>query len=167
MEIQNGRRGFVKGFGLFSAMLAGAAVVRAESAAPQLGNSVVPIPNSSAVSEAVDPAIISLIEEQATNHLQLTHTYGDIAPPPPPVERMRFCSDGSVLVSNWATGGTATTWATPSFLQINANGGVNIGGKNKPFVPGTENEVSVKMVVGPDGELYLKMKDQWKRVLTT
>ena len=163
MEIQNGRRGFVKGFGLFSAMLASAAVVRAESAAPQLGNSVVPIPNSSAVGEAIDPAIISLIEEQATNHLQLTHTYGEIAPPPPPspVERMRFCSDGSVLVPNWTTGSSA------SFLQINADGGVNIGGKNKQFVPGTENEVSVKMVVGPDGELYLKMKDQWKRVLTT
>jgi len=165
MEIQNGRRGFVKGFGLFSAMLAGAAVVRAESAAPQFGNSVVPIPNSTAVGKAIDPAIISLIEEQATNHLQLTHTYGEIAPPPPPppVERLRFGSDGSMLISNWATGGTTTG----SFLQINANGGVNIGGKNKQFVPGTENEVSVKMVVGPDGELYLKVKDQWKRVLTT
>lgn len=165
MEIQNGRRGFVKGFGLFSAMLAGAAVVRAESAAPQLGNSVVPVPTSANVGKAIDPAIISLIEEQATNHLQLTHTYGEIAPPPPPppVERLRFGSDGSMLISNWATGGTTTG----SFLQINANGGVNIGGKNKQFVPGTENEVSVKMVVGPDGELYLKVKDQWKRVLTT
>ena len=162
MEIQNGRRGFVKGFGLFSAVLAGASVVRAESAAPQLGNSVVPVPNSSAVSKAIDPAIISLIEEQASNHLQLTHTYGEIAPPPPPpVERMRFGSDGSVLVSDWATGSSA------SFLQINANGGVNIGGKNKQFVPGTENEVSVKMVVGPDGELYLNVNGQWKRILTT
>lgn len=161
MEIQNGRRGFVKGFGLFSAVLAGAAVVRAESAAPQLGNSVVPVPTSANVGKAIDPAIISLIEEQASNHLQLTHTYGEIAPPPPPVERMRFGSDGSVLVSDWTTGSSA------SFLQINANGGVNIGGKNKQFVPGTENEVSVKMVVGPDGELYLKVKDQWKRVLTT
>ena len=165
MEIQNGRRGFVKGFGLFSAVLAGAAVVRAESAAPQLGNGVVPIPNSSAISETVDPAIISLIEEQASNHLQLTHTYGEIAPPPPPVERMRFGSDGSVLVSNWATGGSTTTSA--SFLQINANGGVNIGGNNKQFVPGTENEVSVKMVPGPDGELYLNVNGQWKRILTT
>lgn len=158
MEIQNGRRGFVKGFGLFSAVLAGAAVVRAESAAPQLGNSVVPVPNSSAVSKAIDPAIVSLIEEQATNYLQLTHTYGEIAPPPPPLPSSLY---GSTLVSNWATGSSA------SFLQINADGGVNIGGKNKKFVPGTENEVSVKMVVGPDGELYLKVKDQWKRILTT
>ena len=158
MEIQNGRRGFVKGFGLFSAVLAGAAVVRAESAAPQLGNSVVPVPTSANVGKAIDPAIISLIEEQASNHLQLTHTYGEIAPPPPPLPSSL---NGSVLVSDWTTGSSA------SFLQINANGGVNIGGKNKQFVPGTENEVSVKMVVGPDGELYLKVKDQWKRILTT
>ena len=158
MEIQNGRRGFVKGFGLFSAVLAGAAVVRAESAAPQLGNSVVPVPTSANVGKAIDPAIISLIEEQASNHLQLTHTYGEIAPPPPPLPSSL---NGSVLVSDWTTGSSA------SFLQINANGGVNIGGKNKQFIPGTENEVSVKMVVGPDGELYLKVKDQWKRILTT
>jgi hypothetical protein len=160
MEIQNGRRGFVKGFGLFSAMLAGASVARAANTAPQLGNSVVPIPNSSAISETVDPAIISLIEEQASNHLQLTHTYGEIAPPPPPLPSSL---NGSVLVSNWATGGTTTG----SFLQINANGGVNIGGNNKQFVPGTENEVSVKMVPGPDGELYLNVNGQWKRILTT
>ena len=146
------------GFGLFSAVLAGAAVVRAESAAPQLGNSVVPVPTSSAVSKAIDPAIISLIEEQASNHLQLTHTYGEIAPPPPPLPSSL---NGSVLISDWTTGSSA------SFLQINANGGVNIGGKNKQFVPGTENEVSVKMVVGPDGELYLNVNGQWKRILTT
>ena len=158
MEIQNGRRGFVKGFGLFSAVLAGASVVRAESAAPQLGNSVVPVPTSSAVSKAIDPAIISLIEEQASNHLQLTHTYGEIAPPPPPLPSSL---NGSVLISDWTTGSSA------SFLQINANGGVNIGGKNKQFVPGTENEVSVKMVPGPDGELYLNVNGQWKRILTT
>lgn len=162
MEIQNGRRGFVKGFGLFSAVLAGASVVRAESAAPQLGNSVVPVPTSANVGKAIDPAIISLIEEQATNHLQLTHTYGEIAPPPPPPS-LPSSLNGSVLVSNWVTGGTTTA----SFLQINANGGVNIGGNNKQFVPGTENEVSVKMVPGPDGELYLNVNGQWKRILTT
>ena len=158
MELINDRRKFVKGLGLFSAVLAGAAVVRAESAAPQLGNSVVPVPTSSAVSKAIDPAIISLIEEQASNHLQLTHTYGEIAPPPPPLPSSL---NGSVLISDWTTGSSA------SFLQINANGGVNIGGKNKQFVPGTENEVSVKMVVGPDGELYLNVNGQWKRILTT
>ena len=158
MELINDRRKFVKGLGLFSAVLAGASVVRAESAAPQLGNSVVPVPTSSAVSKAIDPAIISLIEEQASNHLQLTHTYGEIAPPPPPLPSSL---NGSVLVSDWTTGSSA------SFLQINANGGVNIGGKNKQFVPGTENEVSVKMVPGPDGELYLNVNGQWKRILTT
>jgi len=35
------------------------------------------------------------------------------------------------------------------------------------FVPGTENNVRVGMMVGPDGELYIRVKDDWKRVLTT
>lgn len=166
MELKNGRRGFVKGFGLFSAMLAGASVARASSTTPPLDGPVVPINNSAVHREAIDPAIISLIEEQATNHLQLTHTYGELAPPPPPPPRdFSFAAtNGSMLISN---GGSGATWAVPSFLQINANGGVNIGGKNKQFVPGTENEVSVKMVPGPDGELYLNVNGQWKRILTT
>ena len=166
MEIKNGRRGFVKGLGLLSAVFAGASVASTQSTAPALGSPVVPDTNSVVHREAVDPAIISLIEEQASNHLQLTHTYGEIAPPPPPPPQQfgMISANGAFLISN---GGGGSTWATPSFLQINANGGVNIGGKNKQFVPGTENEVSVKMVVGPDGELYLKVKDEWKRVLTT
>lgn len=166
MEIQNGRRGFVKGLGLLSAVFAGASVASTQNTAPTLGSAVVPNDNSAVDREAVDPAIISLIEEQASNHLQLSHTYGEIAPPPPPpTQHFNLSStNGAFLISN---GGGGSTWATPSFLQIEANGGVNIGGKNKQFVPGTENQVSVKMVVGPDGELYLKVKDQWKRVLTT
>jgi len=166
MEKINERRRFVKGLGLFSAVLAGASVAHAQGANAALGNSVVPIPNSPAASEAIDPAIISLIEEQASNHLQLTHTYGEIAPPPPPPPRdfSIAATNGSMLISN---GGGGATWTAPSFLQINANGGVNIGGKTKQFVPGTENEVSVKMVPGPDGELYLNVNGQWKRILTT
>jgi len=35
------------------------------------------------------------------------------------------------------------------------------------FVPGTEKTMTVHMVPGPDGELYLKINDEWKRVLTT
>ena len=35
------------------------------------------------------------------------------------------------------------------------------------LVPGTENNVRVGMMVGPDGELYIRVKDDWKRVLTT
>lgn len=166
MEKINERRRFVKGLGLFSAVLAGTAVVRTQNTAPQLHSGVVPDPTSAVHRETIDPAIVSLIEEQATNHLQLTHTYGEIAPPPPPPPRdFSFAAtNGSMLISN---GGGGATWTAPSFLQINANGGVNIGGKTKQFVPGTENEVSVKMVPGPDGELYLNVNGQWKRILTT
>jgi hypothetical protein len=35
------------------------------------------------------------------------------------------------------------------------------------LVPGTETNVRVGMMVGPDGQLYVRVKDDWKRVLTT
>jgi hypothetical protein len=35
------------------------------------------------------------------------------------------------------------------------------------LVPGTETNVRVGMMVGPDGELYIRVKDDWKKVLTT
>ena len=35
------------------------------------------------------------------------------------------------------------------------------------FVPGTEKTMKVHLAPGPDGELYLKINDEWKRVLTT
>jgi len=35
------------------------------------------------------------------------------------------------------------------------------------LIPGTENNVRVGMMVGPDGELYIRVKDDWKKVLTT
>ena len=39
-------------------------------------------------------------------------------------------------------------------------------GTGNNFVPGTEKQQSVKMVPGPDGELYLNINGQWKKVLT-
>jgi hypothetical protein len=42
-----------------------------------------------------------------------------------------------------------------------------IGPNQNQFVPGTEKHVDVKMVPGPDGELYLNINGSWKRVLTT
>ena len=35
------------------------------------------------------------------------------------------------------------------------------------YIPGTEKHVFVKLIAGPDGELYLGMDGQWKKVLTT
>jgi hypothetical protein len=60
------------------------------------------------------------------------------------------------LISN----GSYITTATPNFGSFSINSG------DKKFVPGTEKEVSVKMVPGPDGELYLNVNGTWKKVLT-
>ena len=158
MEIQNDRRKFVKGLGLFSAVLAGATVVHTQSANASVGSAVVPIDNSSTTSKTViDPSVVALLDEQATNSLQLSQTYGEIAPPPPPCA---IPSNGYLVA-----GGTYTI--ASNVLTVESGGNVCIGGNNKRFIPGTENSVDVKMVAGPDGELYLRVNDQWKRVLTT
>jgi hypothetical protein len=34
------------------------------------------------------------------------------------------------------------------------------------YVPGTRKDVAVKMNVGPDGELYLKVNGKWRRIVT-
>jgi hypothetical protein len=36
----------------------------------------------------------------------------------------------------------------------------------KKFIPGTEKDVVVAMNVGPDGELYLKVNNKWRRIVT-
>jgi hypothetical protein len=51
-------------------------------------------------------------------------------------------------------------------MRIASDGSTTMLLHGKNFVPGTENQQSVKMVPGPDGELYLNINGQWKRVLT-
>ena len=141
------RRKFLRSGGLLGFLAIGA------TAAPVVIEKIkeVPVPVPAPVA-TTDPEVLALLEEQAPPTLCLMATYGEIAPPPPPAyngmyaisggnigqERMRIGSDGSTT------------------LLIN--------GKN--FVPVTENHQSVKMVPGPDGELYLNINGQWKRVLT-
>jgi hypothetical protein len=142
------RRKFLRSGGLLGFLAMGAA------AAPVVVEKIkeVPVPVPAPVATA-DPTVIAVLEEQAPATLCLLATYGEIAPPPPPPtyngiyaigsssmgqERMRISSDGSTTML--------------------------INGKN--FVPGTEKQQSVKMVPGPDGELYLNINGQWKKVLT-
>jgi len=142
------RRKFLRNGGLLGFLAMGA------TAAPVVVEKIkeVPVPVPAPVVTA-DPNVIAMLEKQAPAVLQLQATYGEIAPPPPPPvyngmyaisggnigqERMRFCSDGNTL------------------LLMN----------QKQFVPGTESQQSVKMVPGPDGELYLNINGQWKKVLT-
>jgi hypothetical protein len=145
------RRSFLKGFGIIGAFAAGVSAPVVVKHVKETKVVTAPVPT-------VDPNVLATLEEQAPATLQLQATYGEVAPPPPPVtsnngyfvmgsnlgigtsqERMRLCSDGSTM------------------LLMN----------QKQFVPGTENTQSVKMVPGPDGELYLNINGQWKKVLTT
>ena len=149
----NGRRNFVKGFGLLSAVLAGGVAASTQSREPVLDSPAVPNPDLTPVSEAIDPSIVAQLEEDSTS-LSLTRTYGEIAPPEPqPPGHYLFGSSGGEV------------------MRFTSSGGLMIGGNSsswqyKKFVPGTEKQVDVKMAPGPDGELYLNLNGKWKRVLT-
>jgi hypothetical protein len=45
------------------------------------------------------------------------------------------------------------------------NGGIFSYG-NPRFVPGTQKQVAVSMIVGPDGEMYLLTNGKWRRIVT-
>ena len=36
----------------------------------------------------------------------------------------------------------------------------------RKFIPGTEKNVNIAMNVGPDGEMYLKINDKWRKIVT-
>jgi len=144
----NGRRNFVKGFGLFTAALAGGVAAGVQGRDASMGSPVVPNPNITPAIPPVDPSILAQLEEDSTN-LCLNRTYGEIAPPEPQPPGHYFIGGAGEEV-----------------MRLSSDGGLMIGGSRKKFVPGTENQVSVKMAPGPDGELYLNIKGKWKRVLT-
>ena len=95
----------------------------------------------------VDPNIIKQIEEVCPANVTFISTYGEIAPTVGNNEVMRLDSSGSLGI------GTSSPYG-------------NLFYGTKRFVPGTEKQVNVKMVPGPDGELYINVNGQWKRVLT-
>ena len=149
------RRGFLKGFGLIGAVAAGVS-------APVVIEKVreVQLPP---IAPTVDPKIISQIEEINPSTLSLSQTYGEIEPPKPPaVVHNPFGSSGGYIVSNGGIGSTQTG----SALVLGHDGNIKVGLSGKKFVPGTEKHVDVKLVPGPDGELYLNINGQWKKVLT-
>jgi hypothetical protein len=140
------RRKFLKGIGLFGAVAT--AVVAGRTAV--VGSD----------KPKADPKMIDIIEHQQPANITLTSTYGEIAPPPPPTppSQYAFHSDGSV------TGITMEpTWATQQ-LHL---GTLNVSCQQHKFVPGTEKQVALKLVPGPDGKLYLNINGEWKEVLTT
>lgn len=145
------RRGFLKGFGLIGAVAAG-------FSAPVVIEKVreVQLPP---VTPTIDPEIVAQIEEVDPTTLSLSQTYGVIEPPkPPPVVYNTFGSSGNYIIGN---GGISN-----SSLVLGHDGNLKIGLSGKKFIPGTEKQVDVKLVPGPDGELYLNINGQWKKVLT-
>jgi hypothetical protein len=104
----------------------------------------------------VDPNIIKQIEQVGPANVTFTSTYGKIAPPPPPPQ-----FNGSSFFVVGSSGGSYN-----EVMRIDSTGNLGIGGSTKRFVPGTEKQVSVKMVPGPDGELYINVNGQWKKILT-
>jgi hypothetical protein len=145
------RRKFLRNGGLLGAFALGAATpVLAE----KIRETQVPAPVA-----GVDPNIIKQIEQVGPANVTFTSTYGEIAPPPPPPppsNGMSFYTVGSNISYNGYN----------EVMRIDSSGNLGIGGSNKRFVPGTEKQVSVKMVPGPDGELYINVNGQWKKVLT-
>ena len=146
----NKRRNFLKGFGILGAFTAGAV-------APVVVRNVTETKVVTAPTPTIDPNVLATLEEQAPATLQLQATYGEVAPPPPPPTY-----EGMYVVgSNMGIG------STQERMRLCADGSTMMLFNQKKFVPGTENQQSVKMVPGPDGELYLNINGQWKKVLTT
>lgn len=146
----NKRRNFLKGAGILGMFMAGAAapvVVKHVKETKVVGG---PVPT-------IDPKVLATLEEQAPPTLELRASYGEIAPPPPPPT-----FNGLYMV-----GGNMGIGTSMERMRIGSDGSTTMLINQKKFVEGTENMQSVKMVPGPDGELYVQINGQWKKLLTT
>lgn len=120
----NGRRSFIKGFGLLGAFVGGSGAAHAASNAFSKGSgSVLSGDGSTVHSQPVEhcPDISHLAPPDSAHVLQINGSYGPPPPPPPP---------GSLYCFN---------------------------------VP-TQHTNHVKMTVGKDNRLWIKVDDTWRRV---
>lgn len=141
------RRNFLKGFSLVGAVASG---FYAPVVIEKVKEVSAPVP-------LADPKILAQIAEQAPPTLTLTSTYGEVAPPPPP--KPYYPESPYVLIGSSGA-------ITSSYMIGSSTGGLRVNNMNTKFIPGTEKQVDVKMVPGPDGELYLNVNGVWKKVLT-
>ena len=148
------RRNFLKGIGLVGAVVAGYNT-------PVLAKETKTKPPVIVETPKVDPKIIQKIEEMDPSSLSLQQVYGEIEPPKPPPN---YTSNGGLYTIT--DSGFVGLYSTQAAMTLNSNGNVSIGHNHKKFIPGTEKTVDVKLVPGPDGELYLNINGQWKKVLT-
>lgn len=137
--MQESKRRFLRNGGLLGAFFAGAAT-------PIVVERVI---EKEAPKELVDSSVLKQLEEKQTSSLTIMSTYGEVQPPKPSNSDLLFTTMGEER------------------LRISSNGTMMFGQTTPAYVPGTEKHVSVSMVPGPDGNLYIKVKDQWKKVLTS
>ena len=143
MNGTNHRRGFLKGFGLLSAIAAGAAT-------HHLANTG----TSMAVRDSVDPVLqppVDISHLAPLGKVNLTLT-ADNVPPPPPVHDtnvgMQFMPKG-YGTPTLAFGSSSSTHT--QVLSVGSGGGV----------PDKNN---VKMSVGRDNRLWIEVDGHWRRV---
>jgi hypothetical protein len=132
----NGRRSFIKGFGLFGALGAGYGAALLQDRAAQMAGPSLPDANSTTVAED-----ISHLAPLGSTTLVLTAN-NKPPPPPPPPSPITF-SDGYIAT------GSSYIISSPA-LSMN---GVS-----------TPNQNNVKMSVGKDDRLWIEVDGKWRRV---
>lgn len=155
MEKVNGRRGFLKGFGIGGAVLGGVlggyysstrevlALANSSVSADNGGNANVPsVPGT--------PDISHLAPRDTASSLTLTGDNRPPPPPPPPAPVVRTAlGDSSVYMCSGSL--------YPSTV-------LSVGAYNMSSCPNDEmNRVS--MAVGKDDRLWIRVGEQWKRVV--
>jgi hypothetical protein len=130
----NGRRSFIKGFGLFGALGAGYGAALLQDRATQMAGPSLPDANSTTVAED-----ISHLAPLGSTPLILTANNNP--PPPPPPTSITF-SDGYIT--------TGSSYIISPALSMN--------GVSAP------NQNNVKMSVGKDDRLWIEVDGKWRRV---
>ena len=78
---------------------------------------------------------------------------------PQVVEKIKEFAPSGILEFHKTYGEIAPPTCTPGAFTFCPPG--------PKLVEGTQKDVKVGMMVGPDGQLYIRVNDDWKRVLTT
>ena len=151
MEKVNGRRGFLKGFGIGGVVLGGAAsgYLAATREIANVASTPAPAINSNVYDNTVverTPDIAHLAPKQGATSLMIT---GDNRPPPPPVPAPAI-STGSYTLS-------CSSSLYPQTV-------LSVGSEYTNKCPDSELN-RVAMAVGKDNRLWIKVGDSWKRVM--
>lgn len=133
----NGRRNFIKGFGVLSAVLAGTSVARTANAATAMASSNLHDDNSSVHCEAIDH-----LAPSGRANLTLV---SDNTPPAPPA--IASFGDGNISMDFYPKGYGQTMLCVGS----------------SSFAPPKEQN-SVALSVGKDNRLWIQVDGQWRRI---